>query len=188
MACYKDPASATCAELCDKPMGCCSRKCKGRCGECQKLNLDVNTVRRSGPIARINHTQHPCERSLYCQHLCGRPCHPKDEGCNSECKQSCRQRCVHHKCPKPCSFTCTPCLEPCPWMCEHHECPVACGSVCRIDNKFKTPSLKHISRFAPDFRAMNHVLSCLDVTTPVHLVSSLSSYLGILLNRARSLR
>ena len=132
VACHKDPASATCTELCDQPMGCCSGKCKGRCGGCQKLNLDVNKV-RSGPIARVNHTQHPCERALYCRHLCGRPCHPKDEGCNSECMQSCRQRCIHYKCSKPCSTICAPCLDACPWRCEHYECPVACGSVCRFD-------------------------------------------------------
>ena len=132
VACHKDPASATCTELCDQPMGCCSGKCKGRCGGCQKLNLDVNKV-RSGPIARVNHTQHPCERALYCRHLCGRPCHPKDEGCNSECMQSCRQRCIHYKCSKSCSTICAPCLDACPWRCEHYECPVACGSVCRFD-------------------------------------------------------
>ncbi|KAF9649047.1 hypothetical protein BDM02DRAFT_3095370 [Thelephora ganbajun] len=129
VACYKDPASATCTDLCDKPMSCCSKKCKGKCGECQKRNLDVNKA-RSGPIERINHTGHPCERPLYCQHLCGRPCHPKDQGCNDECKQSCRQDCIHYKCPNPCSATCAPCLEACPWKCAHYECPVACGSIC----------------------------------------------------------
>ena len=128
VACYKDPGSVTCTELCDQPMCCCSKKCKGRCGECQKLNLDVNAV-RSGLISRSKHTVHPCERTLYCQHLCASPCHSKDVGCSTECKQSCRQRCIHRKCPEPCFTTCTPCLEPCPWRCDHHKCPVACGSV-----------------------------------------------------------
>ena len=127
-ACHKDPSTVTCTDLCDQPMGCCSRKCKGKCGDCQKRNLDV-TKARSGPITRVNHTGHPCERALYCQHFCGRLCHPKDQGCNNECKESCRQRCDHYKCPKPCSATCAPCLEACPWKCDHHECPVACGSV-----------------------------------------------------------
>ena len=128
VACHKDPATVACTELCDQPMGCCSKKCKGKYGECQKLNLQVHKV-RSRKIARVNHTQHPCERALYCQHLCGRPCHPKDQGCNDECKQPCRQRCIHHECLKHCSATCTPCLEVCPWRCAHQECPVACGSV-----------------------------------------------------------
>ena len=131
--CHRNPSSTTCTELCDQPMDCCSRKCKGKCGECQKQNLSVTSI-RLGLIARINHVGHPCERALYCQHLCGRPCHPKDRGCNNECKESCRQRCIHHKCQKPCSATCAPCLEQCPWRCDHHECPVACGSVRRFDS------------------------------------------------------
>jgi hypothetical protein len=132
--CSENPASAACIELCDQPLDCCSKKCKGRCGECQKWNLNVNQA-RSGPIERVNHTRHPCERGLYCQHLCGRPCHPKDQGCNSECKEPCRQRCIHYTCPDPCSATCAPCLDACPWKCAHHECPVACGSVCWFDNR-----------------------------------------------------
>ena len=129
--CCKDPASAVCAELCDQPMGCCSQNCKGKCGDCQKQNLDIDKD-RSGSIKRVNHTVHPCERALYCQHLCGLSCHPKDRGCNNECRQPCRQRCIHHECPKYCFFTCAPCLEACPWKCAHHDCPVACGSVCRL--------------------------------------------------------
>ena len=134
MVCYEDPASVTCTELCDQLMDCCSKKCDGRCGKCQKRNLDINEV-PSGVIARVNHTEHPCERVLYCQHLCRSPCHPEDQGCNRECKQSCRQRCVHHRCLEPCSATCSPCLEVCPWKCEHHECPVACGSVRWFDDR-----------------------------------------------------
>ena len=133
IVCHKNPASVACTELCGKPMGCCPKKCKGRCGECQRLNLDVNKV-RSGLIERVNHAEHLCERALYCQHLCRSPCHPKDQGCNSECKEPCRQRCVHHNCPRPCFATCTPCLKPCPWKCAHHKCPVACGSVCWFDD------------------------------------------------------
>lgn len=134
VACYKNPASVTCTELCDQPMGCCPKICKGRCGECQKRNLDVNLV-RLGPIARVNHTEHPCERALYCQHLCESPCHPKDQGCNSDCRNPCRQRCIHYTCPDPCSTPCTPCPEMCPWKCAHHECPVACGSVCWLSRR-----------------------------------------------------
>ena len=133
VACCEDPASITCTELCGQTMGCCSRKCKGRCEECRKRNLDADEV-PSGVIVRVNHIEHPCERALYCQHLCGIPCHPEDKGCNSKCKQSCRQRCIHHTCVEPCSAICSPCLEACPWRCKHHECPVACGSVRWFDN------------------------------------------------------
>ena len=129
--CHKGLSSAVCTELCDQIMGCCSKKCKGKCGECQKQNFNTDKA-LSGPIARVNHTYHSCERALYCQHLCGRPCHPMGQGCNDECKESCRQSCIHRFCPKSCSATCAPCSEACPWKCDHHECPVACGSVCYI--------------------------------------------------------
>lgn len=128
VACHKDPPSVTCAEPCDQLMDYCFKKCKARCGECQTWYLDANEV-RSGRIKRVIHTEHPCERELYCQHLCGRPCHPKDQGCNNDCEQPCRQQCTHHKCLEPCSVACAPCLEACAWKCVHHECPVACGSV-----------------------------------------------------------
>ncbi|KAF9780977.1 hypothetical protein BJ322DRAFT_1011491 [Thelephora terrestris] len=129
VACYQDPASVSCTELCEQQMDCCPKICKGRCGECQSRSLTAEEV-PSGPIQRVNHAEHPCERVLYCQHRCGRPCHPKDQGCNNQCKRSCLQRCTHHKCRQPCFTPCDPCLKTCPWSCGHHECPVACGSVC----------------------------------------------------------
>ena len=101
--------------------------------ECQKLNLDIN----SGPIKHINHTRHPCKHALYCQHLCGSLCHPRDQGCNTECKKSCCQSCIHYKCPRPCSATCALCLELCLWKCAHYECLVSCGSVCWLDESFE---------------------------------------------------
>lgn len=140
--CYMDPASVTCTELCDQPMDCCPtpKICKGRCGECQARNLTPDEV-PCGPIHRLNHAKHPCERVLYCQHRCGCPCHPKDQGCNKRCKQPCRQSCTHYKCPAPCFTPCsTSCLEMCPWRCDHHQCPVACGSVCLPDDSLKFSS------------------------------------------------
>lgn len=175
--CFKDPASAVCTESCDQRMGCCSKKCKGSCGNCQKQNSGTNQV-QSGLIKRINHIVHPCERVLYCQHLCGLPCHPKDQGCNSECKQPCRQRCNHHKCPGYCSVTCTPCLEVCPWKCAHHECPVPCGSVSRLDVLSQLQCLlSNIFRSAPDFHVMSLVLRRLSVVILVHLVGHFYSVL-----------
>ena len=55
IACYKDPSSANCTEPCDQPMSCCSKKCKGKCGGCRKLDLDVKKV-QSGLITLVNHT------------------------------------------------------------------------------------------------------------------------------------
>lgn len=133
VACHEDPTSVACTEFCNQLMGCCSKKCKGRCGECQTWYLDAGRL-QPGLIKHVSHAEHPCERELYCQHACGRPCHPKDRGCNTECERPCRQQCVHHKCPEPCFVVCAPCLEPCPWKCVHHKCPVACGSVRWFDD------------------------------------------------------
>lgn len=129
VVCHQDPALVTCTELCDQPMDCCSKRCKGRCGRCQVLSSDVKDV-TSGFILRAKHAEHPCERTLYCQHRCGGSCHPRDQVCNTECKQRCRLGCIHKICPELCSVPCDPCSEACPWKCVHHECPVACGSVC----------------------------------------------------------
>ena len=140
VACHEDPASVTCTEPCNQVMNCCSsKKCKGRCGDCQVQSSKAGEV-PSGLIPRVLHADHPCERVLYCQHRCGRPCHPEDQGCNSKCKQSCCQRCIHQACPEPCSVACTPCLETCSWKCDHHECPVACGLVCRFGRYFQVQS------------------------------------------------
>lgn len=185
VACYTDPASVACTEPCGRLMECCSKECRGRCGECQKKNLDVNEA-RSGLIARINHATHPCERALYCQHLCGSPCHSKDQGCNNECKKPCRQRCVHYECQKHCSAPCTPCLKACPWKCVHHECPVACGSVRQLYNQSDTSLLNRIFRFVPDSHATNRVPRCLNVLIPAHLVRSLICLSEMLLISGKS--
>ncbi|KAI0338622.1 hypothetical protein BDW22DRAFT_1362689 [Trametopsis cervina] len=129
MACHKDPAQFQCQELCGGTTDCCAKTCKAKCYECQKLSIPkVGTA--VAMIKRSVHKTHPCERTLYCQHLCGLNCHTKEQGCNPTCQGECRQRCSHHHCDKPCSTPCAPCMESCMWRCPHHECPVACGSIC----------------------------------------------------------
>jgi hypothetical protein len=127
MACSKDPATFTCKEVCGGLTTCCSRKCTSRCHECQKVTKE-KAPGGSRPLVRTHHRDHPCQRLLKCQHLCGLPC-SSDHSCNPKCPQACRQRCIHRTCDKPCWEPCPPCVEPCGWLCPHHSCPVVCGSV-----------------------------------------------------------
>ncbi|KAI0696188.1 hypothetical protein BC835DRAFT_1272285 [Cytidiella melzeri] len=129
MPCYQNPATFQCQESCGGAMDCCTRTCKSKCYDCQKLSLPTGSDEVK-MVLRSKHKPHPCERILYCQHLCGLDCHPKDEGCNPSCKGGCRQQCSHHRCKKPCSIPCAPCMEQCEWRCSHHSCPVSCGSIC----------------------------------------------------------
>ncbi|KAH8998233.1 hypothetical protein EDB86DRAFT_3234341 [Lactarius hatsudake] len=130
MACSGDPTNFECKELCGGQTTCCSRTCKSRCHECQKVTRD-NAAPRTGALrpVRTHHKSHPCERTLKCQHMCGLAC-SSDHSCNPKCPQSCRQRCGHQKCQKECWEPCPPCMEPCEWRCPHHTCPVVCGSIC----------------------------------------------------------
>ncbi|KAI0071801.1 hypothetical protein K474DRAFT_1630013 [Panus rudis PR-1116 ss-1] len=126
--CSRDPATVECREPCTGAMECCSRTCKSTCHSCMRLSkLDIPNAQ--GRIRRNKHNSHPCERPLYCQHLCGLPC-SREHSCNTFCREQCRQQCAHHQCPKPCSSPCAPCGEPCAWSCVHHQCPVVCGSIC----------------------------------------------------------
>lgn len=134
MPCHRDPATVSCREPCTGALECCSKSCKASCGDCQALNLEAEWG-QGGKIVRTHHVPHPCERPMYCQHNCGLPCSREHE-CNTKCKAPCRQQCVHHSCPKPCSEPCAPCMEPCIWSCAHFSCPVLCGSVsciCSVD-------------------------------------------------------
>jgi hypothetical protein len=129
MTCFKDPAAFQCKEVCGGMTTCCSRQCTSRCHECQTITKEKTTASaRSLPLVRIHHRDHPCQRLLKCQHLCGLPC-SAEHSCNPKCPQLCRQRCSHRRCKKPCWEPCPPCMEPCEWRCPHHSCPVVCGSV-----------------------------------------------------------
>lgn len=128
--CHKNPATVSCASICGGQLACCSRSCRAKCWECQfatKAAL-AGALPVSGRMSRSQHRTHPCERLLYCQHLCGLPC-SQDHECNTACGQTCRQTCSHHSCPDPCSKPCAPCMEPCEWSCRHISCSVLCGSV-----------------------------------------------------------
>ncbi len=126
--CHKDPASVECKSPCIGTMGCCSRTCKSTCSDCQKETVGSGVLQTKMKVPRTAHRSHKCERSLYCQHLCGKNC-SQDHHCNPTCGGVCRQQCLHQKCKKPCSEPCAPCMEPCAWSCEHESCPVSCGSV-----------------------------------------------------------
>ena len=128
MPCYQDPATHYCQEVCRGTLSCCSRTCKSKCGDCQSITLQNSKEKPVGKVPRLGHRSHPCERPLYCQHLCGLPCSQNHE-CNTSCRGECRQRCSHTRCRRPCHVPCAPCMEPCMWKCEHASCPVSCGAV-----------------------------------------------------------
>ncbi|KAL4242825.1 hypothetical protein ABKN59_011535 [Abortiporus biennis] len=127
VSCSRNLSSVKCKATCGGILGCCSRACKSPCHKCQTRSN--NLIAGDGTIERKLHESHPCERMLYCQHLCGLAC-AQDHSCNTSCQQQCRQQCIHHHCTNPCSHPCAPCMEPCSWSCEHHSCPVLCGSIC----------------------------------------------------------
>lgn len=135
MPCHKDPSKHRCTELCSGIMDCCGKTCKSRCNDCLNTTIHATTVVTIGPVTRTVHSRHPCERPLYCHHLCELDC-SQDHQCNRSCKLGCRQQCGHQECKKPCSEPCAPCMEPCMWRCAHHECPVTCGSVCPLPTPF----------------------------------------------------
>ncbi|KIK63308.1 hypothetical protein GYMLUDRAFT_464195 [Collybiopsis luxurians FD-317 M1] len=124
MACFMPPEKFRCTKVCSGITTCCGRTCKSSCADCQESNLSESKV-----IGRRSHKEHPCDRTLYCQHLCGQAC-SQDHECTKFCKQQCRQRCTHHECPKSCGDACAPCAEPCEWICPHLSCPVTCGAIC----------------------------------------------------------
>ncbi|KAH8107252.1 P-loop containing nucleoside triphosphate hydrolase protein [Cristinia sonorae] len=122
--CSVDPATIRCTQLCNGIMKCCGRTCNAKCYQCQLKNAD-----EEGVIERTDHVRHPCEKRLYCEHLCGKAC-SEDHECATQCKDACRQVCAHTACNNYCSTPCAPCQEPCTWTCAHYTCPVPCGSVC----------------------------------------------------------
>ncbi|KAH9170426.1 hypothetical protein EDB89DRAFT_1304023 [Lactarius sanguifluus] len=130
MSCSGDPTNFECKERCGGQTTCCSRTCKSRCHECQKVTRDHAAPGAGAlPPVRTHHKSHPCERTLKCQHMCGLAC-SSDHSCNPKCSQSCRTRCGHQKCQKECWEPCPPCMKPCKWRCPHHSCPVVCGLIC----------------------------------------------------------
>ncbi|KAJ7045696.1 hypothetical protein C8F04DRAFT_1065834 [Mycena alexandri] len=126
MMCSSDPSEAQCTHTCDGVMSCCGRSCNSKCSVCQRFNEPA-----LGPIDRIQHDTHPCEKNLYCGHTCGRTC-SRDHECATTCQKQCRQRCSHSECQSYCSTPCSPCMKECTWDCPHQakKCPLPCGSVC----------------------------------------------------------
>lgn len=128
LPCFRDPATKLCDATCGGQLECCSKTCQSKCHECRERSM-VDSTAAPSSILRTTHQPHECDRSLYCQHLCGLSCHSGKEDCNDSCQEQCRQGCSHQTCTKGCSTPCPPCMEPCTWNCIHHSCPVPCGSV-----------------------------------------------------------
>ncbi|KAG2153743.1 uncharacterized protein EDB93DRAFT_1134566 [Suillus bovinus] len=125
MACSTDPATYLCKAPCNGIMSCCGRSCNAKCHECQQKN----TPSQGEHTQRTKHATHPCEKPLFCEHLCQEAC-SDDHKHTVACRKPCRQACSHARCKLLCSMPCAPCQESCTWSCPHHSCPVPCGSVC----------------------------------------------------------
>ena len=110
MTCSTDPSTYLCQAPCGGIMGCCGRTCKSKCWQCQQKN----STSEEGPVQRVQHLPHPCEKPLFCEHLCQEPC-SNDHKHTVSCKKPCRQACSHAQCKSPCSVPCAPCQEPCTW-------------------------------------------------------------------------
>lgn len=128
MMCSTDPSQMVCRSQCKVTMSCCQKPCQAECGVCQQKNVG-GEHRILGILSRRNHQRHPCNKPLYCQHLCNGDCSADHECSEVICLQRCRQKCLHHACKLPCSTPCALCMEPCDWKCDHHVCPVSCGAV-----------------------------------------------------------
>ncbi|KAH9951524.1 P-loop containing nucleoside triphosphate hydrolase protein [Amylocystis lapponica] len=152
MKCSEDPSRFRCKAACRGVMPCCGRNCGAQCFQCQQLNVAENAGDNEElVVAREKHVSHPCERTLYCGHVCGNAC-SQDHECATICKAPCRQVCPHARCKNYCSTPCAPCQEPCTWQvpiltvcarlpcdqrCEKllecgHRCPSVCGEDCTI--------------------------------------------------------
>ncbi|KAI0369710.1 P-loop containing nucleoside triphosphate hydrolase protein [Pilatotrama ljubarskyi] len=138
MRCSDNPRYFVCKTTCAGVMSCCGRSCKARCNQCQVLNGPPEpsqnddlegSEERSAVVQRVKHVSHPCQRSLFCGHLCGKEC-AREHECTIFCKAPCRQVCVHARCRNFCSTPCAPCQEPCTWHCAHQACPLPCGAIC----------------------------------------------------------
>ena len=111
MLCSTDPTAYLCNALCGGIMSCCGRNCSARCHQCQELNVGQTDRDRAG---LLKHREHPCQKSLFCQHRCMLSC-SQDHQCTTMCRAACRQACPHAKCKKHCSEPCAPCQEACTW-------------------------------------------------------------------------
>ncbi|KAH9895168.1 P-loop containing nucleoside triphosphate hydrolase protein [Cubamyces lactineus] len=135
MRCSDDPRQVACKVTCNGIMACCGRSCKAQCHQCQMLNTRTDGDQEGSEdvaiaaLPRTNHVAHPCQRSLFCGHLCGKSC-SQDHECTVFCKEPCRQVCAHARCRNYCSTPCAPCQEPCTWRCSHQSCPLPCGAIC----------------------------------------------------------
>ncbi|KAH9931167.1 P-loop containing nucleoside triphosphate hydrolase protein [Epithele typhae] len=136
MGCSEDPRQHYCRAPCSGIMGCCGRTCSASCFQCQSLNQPApvenaaedaqNAPVTVEAIKRVEHSEHPCQRSLFCGHLCGKPCSTNHE-CTTDCKERCRQECAHARCKDYCSSpycaTISPNMIVCGEDCSLQICP-----------------------------------------------------------------
>ena len=111
MPCSQDPEDYRCQVRCAELMACCGKSCNATCDACQSLN---KSLADEGAIKRTKHTVHPCQKRLYCEHVCQEPC-SEDHEHTMRCSLKCRQVCPHAQCKRPCSVPCAPCKQPCTW-------------------------------------------------------------------------
>lgn len=115
-----DLSSVKCQATCDQDHSCCTRKCVGRCWECQD-----RSDRRFAPPGsdgwdttdpdvpptvtnRIRHVEHSCDRQLQpCLHVCKKACGTDHK--HSSCQDKCLRVCPHGSCGKVCGHACAPC-------------------------------------------------------------------------------
>lgn len=109
IACSEDDlANVTCQKTCNSDMDCCSEKCTGRCGDCQKLSRGY--ARPGSLIERTKHARHPCLAPVpTCGHLCQYDCGSNHKHSTVTCLGDCLRVCTHSTCPEKCSVACAPC-------------------------------------------------------------------------------
>ena len=69
MMCSADPHQYSCRKKCSGTMLRCSRTCGAQCHQCQTLNPPAED-QLAAVIFRSKHMEHPCERTLFCEHRC----------------------------------------------------------------------------------------------------------------------
>lgn len=126
---------------------------------CVCVFSSISVADNSGPACRCGKCDGKhncgvlCDRPLFCEHICGQPCHLGHDCI--PCRRKCPRRCVHSRCAGGCCEPvsdmvgissslrhsvstifvpveqCSSCVEECDWECEHQgNCPLVCGAPC----------------------------------------------------------
>jgi hypothetical protein len=140
--CYReDLSSLECTATCDKPRGCCGRKCAGRCGDCKvvtrqasqatTVDIDINDeVISNASVDRTHHVSHNCQATVStCGHLCQYECGSDHTHSPINCRAACPRKCTHGQCELACSVACAPCKCTCNCLCLRQANNYANGNV-----------------------------------------------------------